>query len=477
MTDWLTLMLCCQAVGSVPWCSCSLCCFAFRSFWALAVSEVRCRILSLEPDTCTAVKHLTVPHESWVPRSADKAFLNHSTVRGSLFWPTDHYTQETSQVAIERGLWLRGGCGFSCFLFHSFDALSFVALLALCAVAFCLLDDEDQTSHSSLWSEVKIALYVFRSYLSLQFGMTDTDWRCVTKQLVVYGGAVAVRVVLHSDHSGLLLCLKCVAGFWVWNLTPVLLSNTWLFHMKVGCRAVQTKLSWITPRWEAICSGLLTTILRRQVKLRLRVVCDWEVVVDSLVSFSILLTQCHLLPCLLCVHALSACSPDDEDQTSHSSLWSEVKIALYVFRSYLSLQFGMTDTDSRCVAKQLVVYGGAVAVCVVLHSDHSGLLLCLKCVAGFWVWNLTPVLLSNTWLFHMKVGCRAVQTKLSWITPRWEAICSGLLTTILRRQVKLRLRVVCDWEVVVDSLVSFSILLTHCHLLPCLLCVQSLSAC
>ena len=168
----------------------------------LAVSEVRCKILNLEPDTCTAVKHLTVPHESWVPRSADKAFLNHSTVRGYLFWPTDHYTQETSQVAIESGLWLRGGCGFSCFLFHSFDAMSLVTLLALCAVAFCLLDDEDQTSHSSLWFEVKIALYVFRSYLSLQFCMTDTDWRCVAKQLVVYGGAVAVRVVLHSIILG-----------------------------------------------------------------------------------------------------------------------------------------------------------------------------------------------------------------------------------------------------------------------------------
>ena len=44
---------------------------------------------------CTAVKHLTAPHESWVPRSADTTLLNHSTVRGYLYWPTDHYTQET----------------------------------------------------------------------------------------------------------------------------------------------------------------------------------------------------------------------------------------------------------------------------------------------------------------------------------------------------------------------------------------------
>ena len=39
-----------------------------------------------------------INNESWVPRSADKTFLNHSTVRGYKYWPADHYTQETSEV-------------------------------------------------------------------------------------------------------------------------------------------------------------------------------------------------------------------------------------------------------------------------------------------------------------------------------------------------------------------------------------------
>ena len=39
-----------------------------------------------------------INNESWVPRSADKTFLNHSTVRGYKYWPADHYTEETSEV-------------------------------------------------------------------------------------------------------------------------------------------------------------------------------------------------------------------------------------------------------------------------------------------------------------------------------------------------------------------------------------------
>ena len=75
---------------------------------------------------CTAVKHLTAPHESWVPRSADKTLLNHSTVRGYLYWPTDHYTQETglrSSKSSCRGLTHSDGCDFSakhCTLFDFF---------------------------------------------------------------------------------------------------------------------------------------------------------------------------------------------------------------------------------------------------------------------------------------------------------------------------------------------------------------------
>ena len=64
---------------------------------------------------CTAVKHLAVPHESWVPRSADKTLLNHSTVRGCLYWPTDHYTQETGSRWCRcsyRGLTHSDGCDF-----------------------------------------------------------------------------------------------------------------------------------------------------------------------------------------------------------------------------------------------------------------------------------------------------------------------------------------------------------------------------
>ena len=55
----------------------------------------------------------------------------------------------------------------------------------------------------------------------------------------------------------------------------VLLSNTWLINMKAGCRAVQTRHSWITPRWEATNTGLLTTILRRQVKQLQMKLCRW----------------------------------------------------------------------------------------------------------------------------------------------------------------------------------------------------------
>ena len=33
-----------------------------------------------------------------MPRSTDKTFLNHSTVRGYKYWPADHYTQETSEA-------------------------------------------------------------------------------------------------------------------------------------------------------------------------------------------------------------------------------------------------------------------------------------------------------------------------------------------------------------------------------------------
>ena len=81
---------------------------------------------------CTAVKHLTVPHESWVPRSADTTLLNHSTVRGYLYWPTDHYTQETGprwSKSSCRAPTDSDGCDFSakhCTLFDFFSTFFLV---------------------------------------------------------------------------------------------------------------------------------------------------------------------------------------------------------------------------------------------------------------------------------------------------------------------------------------------------------------
>ena len=114
----------------------------------------------------------------------------------------------------------------------------------------------------------------------------------------------------------------------------VLLSNTWLFHMRVGCRAVQTRLSWITPRWEAVCTGLLTTILRRQVQDGVGVVAVvWHIQMDVISCQNIALcsTLFHFLcDCssfeIACLAPCSCCSliADHEDETSHSSLWLEL---------------------------------------------------------------------------------------------------------------------------------------------------------
>ena len=56
-------------------------------------------VLSLEfGDSVLLSNTWLINNESWVPRSADKTFLNHSTVRGYKYWPADHYTQETREV-------------------------------------------------------------------------------------------------------------------------------------------------------------------------------------------------------------------------------------------------------------------------------------------------------------------------------------------------------------------------------------------
>ena len=66
--------------------------------YACGTSCMRYCFESLVWRICTAVKHLANRYESWVPRSTDKTFLNHSTVRGFKNWPADHYTQETSEA-------------------------------------------------------------------------------------------------------------------------------------------------------------------------------------------------------------------------------------------------------------------------------------------------------------------------------------------------------------------------------------------
>ena len=136
----------------------------------------------------------------------------------------------------------------------------------------------------------------------------------------------------------------------------VLLSNTWLFHMRVGCRAVQTRLSWITPRWEAICTGLLTTILRRQVQDGVGVVAVvWHIQMDviscqNIALFSTLfhfLCDCSSMSQVVLVLKWPAQPHVALYQTMrmkhcivHSD-WNCEDCPLYVFRSYLSLRFGI----------------------------------------------------------------------------------------------------------------------------------------
>ena len=56
-------------------------------------------VLSLEFEESVLLSNTwLINNESWVPRSTDKTFLNHSTVRGYKYWPADHYTQETSEA-------------------------------------------------------------------------------------------------------------------------------------------------------------------------------------------------------------------------------------------------------------------------------------------------------------------------------------------------------------------------------------------
>ena len=124
---------------------------------------------------------------------------------------------------------------------------------------------------------------------------------------LIYHGAFPVRYV----HGGYIFMIlqrspaKRSHDRFSWNrhlCDSVLLSNTWLFHMRVGCRAVQTRLSWITPRWEAVCTGLLTTILRRQVQDGVGVVAVvWHIQMDVISCQNIAL-------CSTLFHFLCDCS-------------------------------------------------------------------------------------------------------------------------------------------------------------------------
>ena len=143
-----------------------------------------------------------------------------------------------------------------------------------------LADHEDETLHSSLWLELWRLLcmsfapiWVCDLVYSVSLVLSDSWWKfsnCRAWLRVTGAWTYCVwRVVMIGLAGKRHLC------------DSVLLSNTWLFHMRVGCRAVQTRLSWITPRWEAICTGLLTTILRRQVQDGVGVVAVvWHIQMD-----------------------------------------------------------------------------------------------------------------------------------------------------------------------------------------------------
>ena len=83
-----------------------------------------------------------------MPRSADKTLLNHSTVRGYLYWPTDHYTQETGLRSSKSSCRDSDGYDFSakhCTLFDFVLVCSSMLPCSSAEVAPCSLiaDHED----------------------------------------------------------------------------------------------------------------------------------------------------------------------------------------------------------------------------------------------------------------------------------------------------------------------------------------------
>ena len=77
-----------------------------------------------------------INNESWVPRSADKTFLNHSTVRGYKYWPADHYTQETSEAVTFDVVQMNVTFVWSHFVFLS---LFYIVIQSLLLSCFCWL--------------------------------------------------------------------------------------------------------------------------------------------------------------------------------------------------------------------------------------------------------------------------------------------------------------------------------------------------
>ena len=99
---------------------------------------------------CTAVKHLANQYESWVPRSADKTFLNHSTVRGYKYWPADHYTQETSEAVTVDVVQMNVTFVWSHFVFFSlFYIVIRMSFEVSCSLAFVGWAGAKQTMKSS----------------------------------------------------------------------------------------------------------------------------------------------------------------------------------------------------------------------------------------------------------------------------------------------------------------------------------------
>ena len=104
----------------------------------MLVGQTACdTVLSLEFGESVLLSNTwLINNESWVPRSADKTFLNHSTVRGYKYWPADHYTQETSEAVTFDVVQMNVTFVWSDFVFFS---LFYIVIQSLLLSCFCWL--------------------------------------------------------------------------------------------------------------------------------------------------------------------------------------------------------------------------------------------------------------------------------------------------------------------------------------------------